>query len=146
MALAHFVGPVKDSHFIRADLKPYDPKILTGARGCGGGQDKQEGAFVPLKTPLVARNPKADTKEGLMGIDFGTTNTMVAHQEENAQVYFMRIGTENPTIINFNDLTCFLENHNAQARRPNTKWADVSVAHRVCDDMNQPPSIFDNLF
>ncbi|GMB90439.1 hypothetical protein NHP190002_11320 [Helicobacter ailurogastricus] len=56
----------------RADIKAYDPKILTDAnRGLWElweDQGAQEGVFVPFKTPAVARNPKADIKNGWWGL------------------------------------------------------------------------------
>ncbi|GMB92718.1 hypothetical protein NHP200010_04290 [Helicobacter bizzozeronii] len=138
----------------RAAIKVYDPKILTDAnRGLWelweqGGE--QRGVFVPFKTPAVARNPKIDIKNGLVGIDFGTASTVVVYQEESAQIHPMRIGAtnlsevkksdyENPTIIGFENLTRFLQHYKAQAGRPKTQWNDVNISH-TADRSDYPPN------
>ncbi|CAM2825592.1 hypothetical protein [Helicobacter felis] len=83
---------------VRADISPYDPKILSDAnRGSWELWDLAESlsvsraTFVRFEKPLIARNPKADIKEGLVGIDFGTTSSVVVCQEENQSVP-MRVG------------------------------------------------------
>ncbi|WP_121756726.1 hypothetical protein [Helicobacter felis] len=147
---------------IRANLKPYDPKILSDAnRGLWELWENQgtgEGDLVPLTNPLIARNPKADIKEGVVGIDFGTTSSVVVCQEESAHIYPLRIGLgdltqeieknqyENPTIIAFNDLTSFLQAYNAQKGRPKTKWESVKIAHEAKNDMHNSPSNHYNSF
>ncbi len=147
---------------IRANLKPYDSKILSDAnRGLWElweDQDIGEGELVPFKSPVFARNPKADIKEGIVGIDFGTTSSVVVCQEESAQIYPLRIGLgdltqeieknqyENPTIIAFNDLTSFLQAYNAQKGRPKTKWESVKIAHEAKNDMHNSPSNHYNSF
>ncbi|BCZ19152.1 hypothetical protein NHP190012_07940 [Helicobacter sp. NHP19-012] len=147
---------------IRANLKPYDPKILSDAnRGLWELWEDQgtgEGELVPFKSPVMARNPKADIKEGIVGIDFGTTSSVVVCQEESAHIYPLRIGLgdltqeiekiqyENPTIIAFNDLTAFLQAYNAQKGRPKTKWESVKIAHEAKNDMHNSPSHHYNSF
>ncbi|WP_104640700.1 acetate and sugar kinases/Hsc70/actin family protein [Helicobacter bizzozeronii] len=147
---------------IRANLKPYDPKILSDAnRGLWELWEDQgtgEGELVPFKSPVMARNPKADIKEGIVGIDFGTTSSVVVCQEESAHIYPLRIGLgdltqeiekiqyENPTIIAFNDLTAFLQAYNAQKGRPKTKWESVKIAHEAKNDMHNSPSNHYNSF
>ncbi|GMB93422.1 hypothetical protein NHP200010_11410 [Helicobacter bizzozeronii] len=147
---------------IRANLKPYDSKILSDAnRGLWElweDQDIGEGELVPFKSPVFARNPKADIKEGIVGIDFGTTSSVVVCQEESAHIYPLRIGLgdltqeieknqyENPTIIAFNDLTSFLQAYNAQKGRPKTKWESVKIAHEAKNDMHNSPSNHYNSF
>ncbi|WP_240451692.1 hypothetical protein [Helicobacter sp. L8] len=140
----------------RANIKAYDPKILTDAnRGLWElweDQGAQKGVFVPFKTPVVARNPKVDIKNGLVGIDFGTASTVVVYQEESASIHPMRVGLgnlsqrvdqkqyENPTIISFNNLTRFLESYKAQKGRPKTKWSDVNISHTAYSSMLGSPS------
>ncbi|GMT38644.1 hypothetical protein NHP20013_07230 [Helicobacter bizzozeronii] len=147
---------------IRANLKPYDSKILSDAtRGLWElweDQGTEEGESTPLTNPVFARNPKADIKEGIVGIDFGTTSSVVVCQEESAQIHPMRIGLgdltqeieknqyENPTIIAFNDLTTFLQAYNAQKGRPKTKWESVKIAHEAKNDMHNSPSHHYNSF
>ncbi|WP_233704198.1 Hsp70 family protein [Helicobacter bizzozeronii] len=141
---------------IRANLKPYDSKILSDAnRGLWElweDQDIGEGELVPFKSPVFARNPKADIKEGIVGIDFGTTSSVVVCQEESAQIYPLRIGLgdltqeieknqyENPTIISFNNLTGFLKSYKAQTGRPKTQWNDVNVSHTAYSAFLGSPS------
>ncbi len=147
---------------IRANLKPYDSKILSDAnRGLWElweDQDTGEGELVAFASPVIARNPKADIKEGIVGIDFGTTSSVVVCQEESAHIYPLRIGLgdltqeiekiqyENPTIIAFNDLTSFLQAYNAQKGRPKTKWESVKIAHEAKNDMHNSPSNHYNSF
>ncbi|WP_233706354.1 hypothetical protein [Helicobacter felis] len=105
---------------------------------------------MPFKTPAIARNPKADIKNGLVGIDFDTASTVVVYQEESAQIHPMRIGAtnlsevkksdyENPTIISFENLTRFLQHYKAQAGRPKTQWNDVNISH-TADRSDYPPN------
>ncbi|GMB91704.1 hypothetical protein [Helicobacter ailurogastricus] len=147
---------------IRANLKPYDPKILSDAnRGLWELWEDQgtgEGELVAFASPVMARNPKADIKEGIVGIDFGTTSSVVVCQEESAHIYPLRIGLgdltqeiekiqyENPTIIAFNDLTAFLQAYNAQKGCPKTKWESVKIAHEAKNDMHNSPSHHYNSF
>ncbi|WP_240329444.1 molecular chaperone DnaK [Helicobacter suis] len=145
---------------IRADITAYSPGILSDAnRGSwelwdmAGALRVDKASFVRFTTPLIARNPKADIiKEGLVGIDFGTTSTVVVYQEGNGAMRPMRIGLgdisakvskhqyENPTIISFNDLTSFLESYKFYEGRPRTKWKDVQVSHTAYSAFLGSPS------
>ncbi|WP_233704568.1 molecular chaperone DnaK [Helicobacter bizzozeronii] len=143
---------------VRADISPYDPKILSDAnRGSWELWDLAESlsvsraTFVRFEKPLIARNPKADIKEGLVGIDFGTTSSVVVCQEENQSVP-MRVGLgdltqeieknhyENPTILSFNDLASFLQAYKSQRGRPPTKWDQVQVSHAAYSAFLGSPS------
>ncbi|WP_240451693.1 hypothetical protein [Helicobacter sp. L8] len=144
---------------IRADITPYDPRILSDAnRGSwelwdvAGAYVGGKASFVRFETPLIARNPKADIKEGLVGIDFGTTSTVVVYQEGNGAIRPMRVGLgdfatgvercqyENPTILSFTNLTKFLQSYKAKAGRPKTEWEEVQVSHTAYSAFLGSPS------
>lgn len=130
---------------IRADIQPYDIKILQDAnRGHWDLWDdtKNSDLKLTLSDPLMARNPLADVKKNAtVGIDFGTKSTIVMLQEGNEHIIPMRIGTgnfsekidsshyENPTALNFIDINSFMTAYKSKKGRPNTKWADLTSSH-----------------
>lgn len=132
---------------IRADIKEYDEKILTDInRGLWDLWDIDDKSdkntlFIELKNPLIARNPESSIKNGIVGIDFGTKSTVVVYQGESAKIHPMRVGIgdlgkkveklhyENPTIINFNDLSQFIKDYRSKEGKPPTKWSDVNISH-----------------
>ncbi|WP_252832450.1 molecular chaperone DnaK [Helicobacter bizzozeronii] len=152
-----FINALINADKIRADIKEYDSKILSDANR--GSWELWDVAYllqggkvrVGFEPPLMARNPKADIKEGVVGIDFGTTSTVVVYQTQN-QVIPMRVGLgdfsarieknqyENPTIISFNNLTGFLKSYKAQTGRPKTQWNDVNVSHTAYSAFLGSPS------
>ena len=81
------------------------------------------------KLGLRARNPADDIQQGMVAIDFGTSSTVVAY-EENGVGKLLRIGMknfwdkenpehyENPTVLEFIDLKAFLDIWQSQAQRP----------------------------
>lgn len=82
---------------------------------------------------VYARDPKLDINEnGIIGIDFGTKSTVVVFRDAGNKIFPMRIsGTtlnkkidntdyENPTVIEFKNLSKFLEEYNSQEGRPHT--------------------------
>ncbi|WP_120945580.1 acetate and sugar kinases/Hsc70/actin family protein [Helicobacter labacensis] len=138
----------------RAGIQEYDSKMLTDPnRGLWELWGEQGGVFVLFKTPAVARNPKADIKNGLVGIDFGTASTAVVYQEESASIHLMRIAPsnvseghyENPTSICFEDLTRFLQSYRAQKGRPKTRWDDVNTAHVAQSSKGNPTGYLNGL-
>ncbi|WP_285651954.1 molecular chaperone DnaK [Helicobacter ailurogastricus] len=153
-----YINALLQADRVRADITPYDSKILSDAnRGSWELWDLAESlsvsraTFVRFEKPLIARNPKADIKEGLVGIDFGTTSSVVVCQEENQSVP-MRVGLgdltqeieknhyENPTILSFNDLASFLQAYKSQRGRPPTKWDQVQVSHAAYSAFLGSPS------
>ncbi|WP_240451725.1 molecular chaperone DnaK [Helicobacter sp. L8] len=141
-----FVRALTNADTRRADIQEYDPRILSDANR--GSWELWDMAYLlqggkvrlNLEPPLMARNPKADIKEGVVGIDFGTTSSVVVCQSQN-QSLPMRVGLgdfsarveknqyENPTIISFNNLSAFLKSYKSQAGRPKTQWSDVNISH-----------------
>lgn len=136
---------------VRADLDPYQEKILTDPNG--GHWDLweqkpvEQGALsLKLTTPLVARDPMADVwEDGIIGIDFGTKSTVVVFQEDSEQTLPLRVGTgqlskeidsshyENPTVLEFVDLNSFLTAYGEKDGRPMTKWEEVTTSHTAFD-------------
>ena len=94
------------------------------------------------KLGLRARNPADDIQQGMVAIDFGTSSTVVAY-EENGKGKLLRIGVtdfwekekpehyENPTVLEFIDLKAFLDIWQSQAQRPAVSWDDVRCSHEA---------------
>lgn len=136
---------------LRADLEPYNIKILTDPnRGHWDLWDiveEEKEYTVKLAEPLVARNPEADIRhDGVIGIDFGTKSTVVVYQENTEHTMPLRVGTgqlskkiepkhyENPTILEFVDLTSFLTAYGEKEGRPNTLWEQVTTSHTAFEN------------
>ncbi len=139
----------------RADLERYDGKCLEDVNGGHwelwreGEAHAGEGEFLAgLENPLIARNPAADIHEdGLIGIDFGTRSTIVSIQDGRAKTSLLRIGIgqlakaaepghyENPTIMEFLDLSRFLADYEGRAGRPDTRIDDLRVSHAAEQDL-----------
>ncbi|MDE7299230.1 MAG: hypothetical protein K2N94_10445, partial [Lachnospiraceae bacterium] len=142
----------------RADIDPYDEKILTdpnrGHWDLWTDGDADDGPVLDLSCQgYVARNPRADiNKNRIDAIDFGTKSTVVVYQNEDSRILPVRVGTgnvsksiraehyENPTIIEFNNLAVFLEAYGAALGRPATRWEDVYISHRAVDDLQSSRS------
>ena len=142
---------------IRADIKEYEPKMLTDV-GLGlwelweMDESKNDGIDVKLEHSLTARDPKSSIKDGVVGIDFGTKSTVVVYQEDTVKINPMRVGIgdldkkiekshyENPTIISFGDLSKFIEDYEAREGRPYTRWEDVNISHAAYNSLLQSAS------
>ena len=89
--------PLLSEDKIRADIKEYEPKMLTDV-GLGGwelwemDESKNDGIDVKLEHSLTARDPKSSIKDGVVGIDFGTKSTVVVYQEDTVKINPMRVG------------------------------------------------------
>lgn len=89
---------------------------------------------------LRARNPADDVQQGMVAIDFGTSSTVVA-VEQNGVGQLLRIGVtdfwetpkpshyENPTVLELVDLEALLEPWRTEAYRPGVAWEDVCCSH-----------------
>ncbi len=91
---------------------------------------------------LRARNPADDIQPGNVAIDFGTSSTVVAI-EQNGIGQLLRIGVsdfwekpqpahyENPTVLEFVDFDAMLRAWQAEAYRPGVLWDDVRCSHEA---------------
>jgi hypothetical protein len=91
---------------------------------------------------LRARDPVTDVKDWNIAIDFGTSSSVVAY-DDNGRYKLLRIGAkdqwekekpehyENPTVLEFIDLQRSLETWNSEAYRPNLDWDNVRCSHEA---------------
>lgn len=90
---------------------------------------------------IFARNPRQDVKRNsLIAIDFGTSSTVVveADMEKNIRRQICVGGVdayENPTLMYIENYGKFLASYLSKNTRPNTKWEDLQVSHRVREYM-----------
>jgi len=148
---------------IRAGIAPYHQKILEdtelGHWSLWPSEQKNSAAHtIELANPLVALDPKSSINNGVVGIDFGTTSTVVVYQKDNVNIHPMRIGTddlskeldtsryENPTIMEFNDLERFITDYQSKANKPYTRWQDLTISHTAQNSMDGCPSSQFNTF
>ena len=144
---------------IRADIEPYDEKLLTDPnRGHWELWENEE-----ENLGFVARNPRKDVREnGVVGIDFGTKSTVVVYQNDDERIMPMRVGTgelkkslsreqyENPTIMELVSFDNFMKAYK-EGSRPRTQWDDLKISHQANQDFagsaanNRYGSFFANL-
>ena len=96
-----------------------------------------------LEQGVRARNPALDIRAGNIGIDFGTSSTVVAYEDENGRARLLRVGVdnfyaeaqpehyENPTILEFFDFDAFLQAWQQNAYQPLVSWNDVHCSHEA---------------
>lgn len=89
-----------------------------------------------------ARNPAQDVRDWNVAIDFGTSSTVVAY-DENDQHKLLRIGVrdywekekpehyENPTVLEFIDFLKMLSTWQTEAYRPCLLWEQVRCSHEA---------------
>lgn len=104
------------------------------------------------KHNVRARNPERDIQAGNVGIDFGTSSTVVAYSDENNRAKLLRIGVddfysqpqpehyENPTVLEFLDFPRFLEAWQSVAYQPLVNWDDVRCSHEAQRNFRQNDS------
>ncbi len=131
------IEPILNADYIRANIEPLEKTILTdvnrGSWELFEGDNKIEGCY--------PRDPKKDiVKNGLVGIDFGTSSTVAVFFKNN-QVMPIKIGSgalnkgfnpkdyENPSVMEFRDIGIFLQDYKSQKGRPKTKWEDLTISH-----------------
>lgn len=95
---------------------------------------------------LRARNPADDIRDWDVAIDFGTSSTVVAYNEDGRRK-LLRIGIdrfwddeqpasyENPTALEFLDLRSMLLAWRDRAYRPGVTWNDVRCSHAALDSI-----------
>jgi hypothetical protein len=94
---------------------------------------------------LRARNQADDVQQGMVAIDFGTSSTVVAY-EQNGVGTLLRIGVadfwepakplhyENPTVLEMIDFEGLLAAWQTQAYRPDVLWGEqVRCSHEALD-------------
>lgn len=97
-----------------------------------------------LKHGVIARNPVADVRhDAVVGIDFGTKSTIVALQDGDDRIIPLRVGMadysiapksshfENPTVMQFEDLSHFMKQYHKSSGRPLTSWDDLKISHEA---------------
>ena len=144
---------------LRADLIEYDKKMFFDVnkgswevfRRCQA-ENFENPLKVVLEPPLVARNPKADIVDGIIGIDFGTKSTVVVCSKDKEKILPLRIGMgdwgkkeeakhyENPTVMEFRNLQSFLKAYQNEEFRPNTSWEDLTISHTAYNNLKNSHS------
>lgn len=132
--------------FYRANIQEYSKNILTDPNKGYWDLDKipqsTDDIKVKLKEGIYSRDSRLDVNTGgVIAIDFGTKSTVVMQEDNNNQIYPLRVGSgnyskaidesdyENPTVMEFIDIVNFMEEYNKKSSRPQTKWKDLTVSH-----------------
>ena len=113
------------------------------------GAAHSQGRFVmPAEENLMARNPAGDIQIHVpVCIDFGTSSTVVALRE-NGRKRLLRIGIsdwketakakhfENPTAVEFINVTDFAQPWLNETWRPHVTWKDLKCSHQAKNDIS----------
>jgi hypothetical protein len=103
---------------------------------CGSSEAEQ------ARLGVRARDPARDVREGFVAIDFGTSSTVVAW-DNNGRAELMRVGVkdfwakeqsgdyENPTVLEFIDFPAMLTAWQSAAYRPGVLWDQVRCSHEA---------------
>lgn len=95
-----------------------------------------------------ARDPVTDVKDWNIAIDFGTSSSVVAY-DDNGRYKLLRIGVqdhwekeqpehyENPTVLEFIDLQRSLQTWSSEAYRPNLNWDNLRCSHEALHDLRK---------
>lgn len=152
-----FVKTMTHSDTVRANITPYETARLTDVNSghweLWNREPEENEIKINLENTFYGRNPLADVRRnGIVGIDFGTKSTVVTYQNGSDTTVPMRIGGgdyskdisandyENPTVMEFINLSRFLERYNEKAGRPRTEWADMTISHTASELLNSPES------
>lgn len=136
-----WVKKYRDADVRRANLPPLTPSQFSDPdKGLWElwGQDA-----ATLQTQGVrARNPVLDVRDCNVAIDFGTSSTVVA-LDDNGSHKLLRIGVanfleavkashyENPTVLEFVDIEAMLRPWRTGAYLPDVEWGDVRCSHEA---------------
>ncbi len=107
---------------------------------------------------ILARDPADDVRDWDVAIDFGTSSTVVAY-EENGKRKLLRTGIsnwqsesarnyENPTLLEFLDWEGLLKAWQSVAYRPPVEWGHVRASHAALSDFHdsgQPQALVGSL-
>lgn len=152
-----FVELFTNSDTVRANITPYETARLTDVNSGHWelwDREPQENEIkINLENTFYGRNPLADVRrDGIVGIDFGTKSTVVTYQNGSDTTVPMRIGGgdyskdisandyENPTVMEFINLSRFLQRYNEKDGRPRTEWADMTISHTASELLDSPES------
>src|SRR4051812_21551387 len=93
----------------------------------------------PMPPEIKKRDPKLDVLREWVGIDFGTSTTVVAVRSDKGQAEFVRIGAvapvavasdhETPSEVAFENLARALKAWRDRVILPLTRWEDVVIGH-----------------
>ena len=156
--------------YIRANIEPYDAKILTDPNGGHWElfeQPPQDAEIIKLPEgeKFYGRPPHMDVKEdSIVAIDFGTKATVVVRQVGTDEK-LLRIGEgnyskapekkdyENPTVIELLDYESFKAAYLAREGRPFTTWGQATFSHKAAaaindagEDVSIDSSVFYSVF
>ncbi len=103
-----------------------------------------------LDRECAARDPWELVKSNCrVTIDFGTSSTVVTTRDEYGRVSLVRMGDfdqavkdsqyENPTVLDFVNLSAFLKHWRDVPFRPHTSFADVEFSHTAKEGRNDHP-------
>lgn len=122
--------------------RPDEKKADTSEKESADMKSLAERRVLRLKQGVVARNPVADVRHNaVVGIDFGTKSTIVALQDGDDQIIPLRVGIadysiapershfENPTVMQFENLSHFMKQYHKSSGRPLTSWDDLKISH-----------------
>lgn len=114
--------------------------------------------FEGLEQPLLdgasarSRNPLQDVEYSNIGIDFGTSSTVVAYEDINGRAKLLRIGVddyyekvlpehyENPTVLEFVDFQAMLQAWTNMVQQPLVSWNDVRCSHEALHSLRNNDS------
>lgn len=94
-------------------------------------------------TNIRERDPALDINSGNIAIDFGTSSTVIAFEDQNGRAKLLRIGTddyyaeiqpehyENPTVLEFLDFPAFIKAWQSLAQQPLVQWDWVRCSHEA---------------
>lgn len=95
----------------------------------------------------LARDPRKDIVNSHIGIDFGTSSTVVAYENANGKAQLLRIGVndfyeevipehyENPTVLEFLDFQKMYESWTELSQQPLVDWNDVRCSHEALHNL-----------
>jgi len=95
---------------------------------------------------IRSRDPALDIRDHHVAIDFGTSSTVVAYEEDGSRK-LLRVGVqdylrapqafhyENPTVLEFVDLEAALEPWTSRAYRPLLEWDHVRSSHEALNSL-----------
>lgn len=90
-----------------------------------------------------ARNPELDIKNQMITIDFGTSSSVVAYEDDKGREQLLRVGVkdfysapkaadfENPTVLEFINFPQFLKAWQSLGHLPNVNWNNVRCSHEA---------------